>query len=422
MPNPLWALGLVAAFACSSARLTAAEAGPAPATITLDRLIELAREHAPTRDHILAQRAQAAAALREAGAWRNPELELNGGRARFREEGTSTGIGSVTLAQALPSPWRRSAELAVAESGLPRAEAAAALAWLELELSVREAATEHATADEAVILAGVAATTARDLRAAVEARARAGEAGQAELARARVEEAQAVLLVERRQREVEATRAALATWCGQDVPADPLISDALPLIFPALHREALIRRALDHGPRLRLAATAQGQRQAELVARRRAWQPEVKVTGAFNREADADSWEVGVGVELPLWNRHQGSIERAAAELALAETELRASRGDIEREVLAAWSDYERERSLLASLISTLRPATAEAQRLTLLAFQAGSASFADLLESRRAVLRVDDEALAAKRAAMTAWLRLAAVGGDFSLGKEMKP
>lgn len=410
-------VGLVAWYA---GILPAAESVHAP--ITIDALITLARAHAPTGDRVAAERALAAAAVREAGAWRNPELALAGGRARFRGEDGSAGIGSVALAQPLPSPWRRDAEQAVAQAGLPQAEATAALAWLELELAVREAAADHVTADEALLLAGAASDTARTMRAAVESRARAGEAGLAELARARVEESQARLTEERRRREVAATRAALATWCGTTLPDDPLIADALPLRFPALDRERLLRAANDSGPRLRLLNAEHHQRELELTARSRAWHPDLTLGGALTREADSDNWEVTLGIEIPLWNRQQGASDRAAAACAKSEAGLRAARSEQERTVLAAWSAYERERLQLEALVATVHPAAVEAQRLTLAAFQGGTASFADLMEARRALVRSDDEALATRRAVVDAWLRLAAATGDCQLATEMKP
>lgn len=409
---------VVIPLACCVGLLPAAETERAP--ITVAELIALARTHAPTGDRVAAGHALAAAAVREAGAWRNPELGLSGGRERFREDGERATIGSVSLAQPLPSPWRRSAERAVAQAGLPQAEAAAALAWLELELAVRAAAADHAAADEALALATTALEATATMRAAVEARVRAGEAGQAELARARVEESQARLGVDRRRREVAATRAVLATWCGDTLPADPVIAGALPQRFPALDREALVR-ACDQGPRLGLLAAEHRQRQRELDASQRAWQPDVTVGGALNREADSDSWEVSLGIELPLWNRQQGASARAAAALAKSEAELRAARREQERAVLAAWNTYERERLQHESLVATLRPAVEEAQRLTLAAFQGGAASFADLLESRRAVVRCDEEALTARRAVVEAWLTLAAVTGEAQIG-EGKP
>lgn len=400
--------------------LPAAEADHAP--VTIDALIALARTHAPTADRITAEQALATAAVREAGAWRNPELELSGGRARFREEDGTAGIGSVAIRQPLPSPWRRSAELAAARAGIPQAATAAAIAWLELELAVRAAAADHTAADEALVLAEAAAQAAATMRAAVEARTRAGEAGQAELARARVEESQAQRTVDRRRHAIATTRAALATWCGATLPADPAINDALPARFAALDRDTLVRTACDAGPRLRLLADGQRQRQAELRARRRAWQPDLTIGGGLNREADADSWELTLGIELPLWNRQQGAIDRASAELARGEAELRTLRAEVERAVIAAWGDYERERLQLDALVAVERPAASEARRLTMAAFQGGAATFADLVETQRAELRTGEEALEARRAAMTAWLTLAAMTGNCQPGTKEKP
>ena len=115
----------------------AAQTPPPPqiadgAAVPVASLLDLARRTTPTRALFEANRAAAAAAISQAGAWANPEVEFGIGRARAREADesgtrTSTTIGGVRLSQRFELPGKRSSRIAAAEAGRTLADRSAAV-------------------------------------------------------------------------------------------------------------------------------------------------------------------------------------------------------------------------------------------------------------------------------------------------------
>ncbi len=67
-------------------------------------------------------------------------------------------------------------------------------------------------------------------------------------------------------------------------------------------------------------------------------QPTLKVGG--QRDYDADQWQVGISIPLPLWNQSQGPIREATAELSQAEAQAAQQELAVLRELEGAWNRY----------------------------------------------------------------------------------
>ncbi len=392
------------------------------ADIPLADLVDLARRTTPTRELFAANRAAAAAAVSQAGAWANPEVEVGIGRARAREAdetGTrpATGIGGIRISQRFELPGKRSSRIMAAEAGRTSTERSAAVDALELELEVRGAAVAVALADLQAAQAAQAETLASQVHAAVESRHRAGESDQGDLARATAELATARLAREASSRDGEAARAALRTWCGDGLPARFTVADALPEIPAELPLAKAQMQARATHPRLALLAARSGAAAAAVAREERAWYPDLTLGVSGSRETDTNDLGVSLGMEIPLWNRNGGGIAQAEAELAHVAAERRQEAALLERQVLAAWNTYDRERHQVAGLAGDLLPAFREALRVKLAAFTAGDAVLFDLIDAKRSLMEAEQALLDARARAALARIELArAVGTTTAL------
>ncbi|MBN8523741.1 MAG: TolC family protein [Planctomycetes bacterium] len=389
------------------------------AAVPISVLLDLAVRESPNRQVFEANRAAAAAAISQARAWSNPELELSAGRAKAREADENgarpaTMIGGIGLTQRVELPGKRAARVAAAEAERSIAERSSALDRLELEVEIRAAAVAVAGADARVAQALHGVELGTQVRTAVERRVQAGETDRGDLARAHVDLANAQLSAEAARAEAEAARAALRAWCGAALPAQFTVADALVEAPPAMALSEVQRRATATHPRLAVFDAQQAAGAAAIAAEERAWYPDLTLGVSANRETDTNDLGVSVGIDLPLWNRNDGGVAKARADLARLQAERRKELLALHRQIVTAWNGYERERRQIEGLQSAVLPAAREALKLKLAAFQAGDTALMEVIDARRMELGAETALTEARERAAQARIDLIrAVGAD---------
>lgn len=412
---PAQSAAVVMAPAAETLAPTLADGAAIPVAV----LVDLASRESPNRQMFEANRAAAAAAVSQARAWANPELEFSAGRAKAREADEngarpSTTIGGVRLAQRFELPGKRSARVATAEAERSIAERSSALDHLELEAEIRAAAVAVAVADARLVQAQREVELGTQVRAAVERRVQAGETDRGDLARAQVDQANAQLSAETARAEAEASRAALRIWCGAALPSRFTVADALAEAPPAVTLAEVQQRATATHPRLAVFDAQQAAGAAAIAAEERAWYPDLTLGVSANRETDTNDLGVSLGIDLPLWNRNDGGVAKARADLARLQAERRKELLDLQRQIVAAWNAYERERRQIDGLQTSVLPATREALRLKLAAYQAGETALMEVIDARRMELGAETALTEARERAAQARIDLTrAVGSD---------
>ncbi len=416
LARALWADASQSAFPSgSSASVSDPHIGAEGATVPVEHLVGLALAHNPNREVWEANRAVAAAEVTRARAWSNPELEMSGGRSRARDGGARETIHGLDVRQRLELPGKRSARIKAAESERGVAEREAAVDALDLEAEVRSAALLVAAADAAVMRAEAAAALANEIQVVVEKRLTAGETDQGDVARVRSESAVATLALEAARRAAEAARATLRAWCGEGLPARFTVADALTVEPVSMTAEAARAAALAVHPRLAVLVAQAKARRADILREEKTWYPDVTVGAFADRESDTNNHGLSLGVELPLWNRNQGGIAAARADLSRISAERKRELAALQREVGFAWSACERERLRAEGLGVTVVPAANEALTLRMKAFRAGESSLLEVLDARRAALAAEEALLEARRSAAEARITLAKAMGTFN-------
>jgi cobalt-zinc-cadmium efflux system outer membrane protein len=411
---------------------TAASGGPPPpppmavaaahprdwsSPVTMERLIQAAQDAHPTRDAIAAAQAAAAAQVRQAGAWDNPELELSLGRTRPRVDDLERDqpYGG-SLSQRLNWWGKRNARIAAARAHQQVAEAEGQIALAGLRADVRRAAIIYAVAVEAVTQAVEDARIATELAAMTEARLAVGEADRSSVARAKLEATTAALHRDARTREAATALAVLRTWCDPALPEGLVVADAFAGTATVTDATSLALAA-DRHPQLRALAEAAAAAGATVNAEREARMPDLTVGVFADREAEKDSYGVTLGFELPLWNRNDAGIAAAEAAQAQARAAARGERLRLARDLAEALGAAQTAQGEVKALTEQAVPVAEEAIQLRTSAFQAGEASLSDLLEARRAANTVRAELRDARRRAALALVDLGMAVGDPSLG-----
>lgn len=389
------------------------------ASLSLAVVLDLAQQASPNRALFEANRAAAEAAISQTRAWANPELELNGGRAKARQENEdgqrpATIIGGVSLKQRFELPGKRSSRIAVAEANRAVAQVETRLDRLELEVEIRSAVLAVASADARVIQAQHVAELSAQVSTAVEHRVQAGETDRGDLARAQTDDEIAKLATTAAQAQAEAARAALRIWCGGRLPQQFTLNGLLSENPPTLVLSDIQQRALAAHPKLAVYTARQTALTTAIAAEERAWYPDLTLGVSGSRQTDTNDLGVSVGIDLPLWNRNEGGVAQAHADLARLEAQHRKELLALQRDVLTAWSAYERERQQIAGLTTRAIPAAQQALQYKLTAFQVGEANLLEIIDARRAALTAEVAVIDARERAAQAFIALViASGGD---------
>jgi outer membrane protein, heavy metal efflux system len=358
--------------------------------LTMDGAVERALADHPQLAVWEAEMGLHEAAARQAMAFPNPEVELELEewgiqRSWLADEAEAT----LSVRQAIPLSDRLSAAASLARSSGGLSVAGKALARGQLERQVRQRYAQAALAIEAVKLAQAGHQLSLGVMEAISRRIDAGDLAPAERTRVEVEVLQAELAVKDAVAVAYAEAVALAaTWGGEG--AEELVLAALPApIVPA---------TVDGGEQLWMApaqaqvATAQA---AEELARAEVV-PDLQV-GLGWRESGAfktNSLVVSVGLPVPLWNKNEGQIDAARAEIRKARFEAKANLREWRARMVEARARVRAAQARYETLQARLLPALEAAHKTVQDGFEAGRFNALDLIASRQRLLAGKHEAL----------------------------
>ena len=97
----------------------------------------------------------------------------------------------------------------------------------------------------------------------------------------------------------------------------------------------------------------------------------------------------GLSVPLPLFDRNQGAIAKAAAEMTAADLELQASLAEAQAEVESAADNLSRRKAALAAFESSVGQRAASLRQMAEDAYREGSADILELLDANRSLREI---------------------------------
>jgi cobalt-zinc-cadmium efflux system outer membrane protein len=231
--------------------------------------------------------------------------------------------------------------------------------------------------------------------------ANVGQADQPDVLQTQVDAGRAHLDLLAARTEQERAWSELAATVGDaGLPLTPLAGtlDGPP---PEIDREESLREILNNSPQIQ-AATADVTRAERALKRARAEKfPDIELRGglAYNREllnvmGSPVGWEgeAQVGVRIPIFNRNQGNIQTADAELARARQELERVKLTLQVRFVDSFRDYSNARDTVRQYLEQMLPDAQKAYELYLEKYRQMAAAYPQVLIAHRTLLELRED------------------------------
>lgn len=412
-----FSMGLTASFAQEPAPtlpmprpVPGAPAAVSPPAIGLDDLIRLGLERNPRLAQLGFSIDVARGRALQAGLYPNPTVS-----ATFDELGDREGPGGINTVPLVNQEIVTAGKLKLARSAAGREVDQATLNLLAqryvLFTGIRQSYFDLLTLQRRAEILGDLVALAEQ---SVETTRKMLEAKQV----ARLDLVQLEVELERFRAEQEATarelpgafRRLAAVVGVYDLPKARL-AGSLDAPLPDYDLERVQHFVLNEHPELRSARV--GVERTRLLLKREQVQPipNVTVGAGYVRQNQnrSDDWTIGVSVPIPLWNRNQGNIMAANAQVAEAVQEVGRVENDLVERVATAYRDYAAARQRAERYRTSILPKARETYQLSLKAFQGGQFEYLRVLEAQRSVAQAQLEYI---RALGDAWRAASLIAG----------
>jgi outer membrane protein len=411
-----------AAQTATEAASQAASAAAPPVTITLEEAVKRAEANEPSYAAALGESRASALDRSVARAGLLPSVDYHNQFLYTQPNGLLNQAGQGASAQPAPrfianNAIREYASQAVVNetvglsqvAGVRRANANAALAAAQLEVARRGLVAAVtglyyglAAADDKLAIAAHAEQEATDFTRLTTEREQAREAAHADAVKAQLEE---------QQRERDLSDAKLAAEkarleLGVLLFPDPRTSYSVSIpetVAPIASRADVDQAAAKNNPKLKSAMAAVGVTNANVLAARAAYLPDLGFNVTYGIDAPQVAvngpdgvrnlgYSASVTLDIPVWDwlatEHkvkQSEIRRNAAQTALSATQ---------RQLIArldeAYDEATAARDQLASLDASVATA-AESLRLTKLRYTGGEGTVLEVVDAQNAYLAVEN-------------------------------
>ena len=215
---------------------------------------------------------------------------------------------------------------------------------------------------------------------------KAKEAARADVLQARIEADSARILLEKaRNRHTGAWRN-LAAVVGDPTLQPTALSGSLQDGMALFTWEDTLNRLLAESPQLAGAQAGVARAQAALSRECAGRVPNLDLqAGVQYDNATQDTFAtVQVGVPIPIYNRNQGNISKAQAELAAAQHEVRRVRLALEQRLAAVFEQYATAHQQVEKYTRDIMPNAQESLKLVSSGYRQGEFSYLMLLTAQR--------------------------------------
>jgi outer membrane protein, heavy metal efflux system len=382
--------------------------------ITLEQVEKVAREMNPTLHQAEAEIRAANARQQQAGLYPNPTVgytgdevrggSVGGGKQGFFVQQTVVTGGKLRLSRDVLGKDAKLATIEAEEQRI-RVESAVRMAFLRV-LAAQELL--DARRDLSKIAQDSAETERRLMNT--------GQADEAEVLDAEVEAQRMRIAARMQENTLREEWRSLSAVIGQpDMPMATVAGD-LERDWPELNEEEAVEAITKESPAVRIADTATTRAQALLARARREPIPDLQVRAGmeYNNELldrlpFAKGWEgiAEVSVQIPIFNRNQGDITAARAEVDRAEQEKRRIALTLRDRAASAVDQYANARLMAVEFRDSILPRAKKAYRLMVEKYGLMLASYPRVLESQRKLYELHVEYIAALEAVWTTGIAL---------------
>jgi cobalt-zinc-cadmium efflux system outer membrane protein len=387
--------------------------------LTLEGLLQLTEANNPDLASVRARVQVAQGRLVQAGLYPNPIVTLREDELGLKEN--VWGFPAITIAQDIVTHHKIPLAKAAAAHGVAAADWLAMTTYFNVRTRVRAAYYELLAAErdvaasrELLRLSGLGLAAARKL-------AQAGAGTQPDVLRAEVDRAQGRIRLETAQRRLEAAGRLLAAAVGVPalpVPAGekcvaPLIAGDLDAPTPALDWDALRDAVLTRSSEVQEAQAL--AMQAEFLLKRAEADAKPNITATvrpiWNALTSGMEVLIEIGAPVPIFNRNQGNILSARADVARTEADVRSVQMRLTERLAASYQRYQVARRQVETFRRDILPRATESLRLVRLGYERGDPKY-DYTTLLQVELTLDQARLAQVTAQGDLWRALSEIRG----------
>ena len=387
--TPLFILPLVAAaYAVCAFGSQPQESGE---PLTLAHALALTLERSPDLAAFSWDIRAAEARILQAKLIPNPEISWDG------EDFTRAGVQSATesmqntlvLSQLIELGGKRKSRVSEAQLDRRSAEWDYQVKRLEVLKSTSLAFIEVLSGQRKVRLAEENVQLTESGVPLTQKRVEVGKASSVELIRANTEAASARIELTEAKHDLEAARVNLAALWGAKKATFPSVVGDLEQLRPIPSLESL-KAKLQSNPELAKWTTERQKREAALSSARAEGHPDLTVNAGprLLGASHADmSVVAGFSIPLPLWNRNQGKIAEAEANVAKTNDEQAAAQATAYAELNEAYQNLQRAAEEVGILRDTVLPGAKSVVDQTTEGYATGRFSQLDVLDAQRSYI-----------------------------------
>lgn len=387
-------------------------ADPGLPVYTLDDLERRALAHHPA----LAQAAEAVRAAEarslQAGLWPNPVVgytaedvptdDLDGGRH------------GLFVAQEIPLGGKPGRSREVFARDVERIRATVEARRLERVAEVRAAFYRTLAAQHRVAVREQLAALARETVDVTGQLFNTGLADNPDRLAAETEASLAESELSSARIELDQGWAALRGMIG-DASLEPGVLQGDLAALPDLDRQELWQRVLAGSPQILIARAQAGRAEAALARAKAERAPDLEIEAGVRKsrggleagDKEAFAAFADVGIRLPLFNRNQGGIAAAEADLAAARLDEESARLALEARFAEAWSGYRGAAQRAKSYRDGILDRARTAHRQYLEQYRQMMVSYPEVLNAQHTLFRLEEDYLGTLERAWLAAVRI---------------
>lgn len=377
----------------------APQAMAAQAPYTLDQLVSIAlTSNAGVRSSAAGVDA-ARAGITTAGAYPNPEIDYQTGRASARQTGGAAGsLNTLSVTQRIDLPSQRLLRTQIAERTLDATLAGRNVFLTNLIASVKQAYYDTLRREAEFRAAEEDLALMQQIYDRVQVRVDVGDAPRGESIRAETELLNAQKNSQSALLRVNRAKSFLRQQVGGGLPLSFAIEGGLALRTPQIPPlDALRASMLSINPELRQLRLELERANVAVDYERALNRPTFAIRASTEREPDVQNTRVGLVVSVPLWDRRQGPIAEAAARLIQVRTMVEGREFALSQELEAAYQQFQIAAAQVEALESGIVRQAEASLRVSEAAYRFGERGILEYIDAQR-VLRVARTDLIAAR------------------------
>jgi len=384
-------------------RMGRAQENAKGALVTLEQVQKIAGESNPTLRQAEAEIRAAKARQQQSGLYPNPTVaytsdeirggSVGGGKQGFFLEQTLVMGGKLGLSREVFGKEVKLAEIEAQEQKM-RVQSAVKMAFLRV-LAAQELL--YARRDMAMIAQDSAETQRRLMNT--------GQADETEVLDAEVGAQRMRMAARMQENTLREEWRSLAAVIGQpDLPLTTVAGD-LEKGWPEVNEEEAVDTIAKKGPAVRIAEAAEARAQTVLSRARREAIPDIQVRAGmeYNNETlgsapFAKGWEgiAEVAVQIPLFNRNQGNVAAARADIERAGLEKKRIALTLRERAASAVDQYANARLMAMEYREEMLPRAKKAYGLMVERYGQMLASYPRVLDARQKLFELQIEYISA--------------------------